>query len=66
MSTPFEDRLAAALRARFGAGEAPRRATDLRLDQLTVDLPAGAGAVDHGELADAIATALDDLLRGET
>ncbi len=65
MSTPFEDSLAAALRARFGAGEALRRFADLHLDQLTVDLPAGTDAVDHGALADAIATALDDLLRGE-
>lgn len=65
MSTPFEESLAAALRARFGAGEGPRRSADLRLDQLTVDLPAGTDAVDHAELADAIATALDDLLRGE-
>lgn len=63
MSTPFEESLAAALRARFASGARPAQSVELTRDRLAIDLPAGTSEINHGELADAIAEALDGLLR---
>ncbi len=62
MTTPFEDSLAAALRSRLGDSSRRFESATLSLERLTLDVPASQGEVDHAELAEAIASAVDDLL----
>lgn len=66
MRTPFEDSLAAALQARLAGGDPSLTPAGLARDELVIDLPAGGATLDHGELADAIASALDELLSDST
>jgi hypothetical protein len=61
--TPFEESLAAALQARLAGGDPARASSTLSLGELVIDLPAGRVDGDPGDLAEAIAVALVDLLR---